>query len=66
MVGSAAEDLYFKVVDSSARSGRKDPLMLYYDTPEQYENHHFTTVETDVKELWYEKCLFARKRMSKV
>jgi hypothetical protein len=66
LVGSAAEDLYFKVVDSTARNGRKDPLMLYYDTPEQYENHHFTTVETDVKERWYEKCLYARKRMTKV
>jgi hypothetical protein len=66
LVGSAAEDLFFKVVDSTARNGRKEPFMLYYDTPEQYENNHFTTVETDVKERWYEKWLYAIKRMTKV
>jgi hypothetical protein len=63
LVGSSAEDLYFKVIDSTGRSGRKDPLILFYDTPEQYENHHFITVNPDVKENWYEKCLYARKRL---
>ena len=63
LVGSADEDLYFKVVDSTARNGRKEPLMLYYFTPEQYENHYFTTVDLDVKELWYEKCVYAMTKV---
>ena len=62
LVGSSAEDLYFKVVDSTAHHGRNYPLMLFYDTPEQYENHQFVTVDTNVKKVWYEKCLAARKR----
>ena len=66
MVGSVNEDLYFKVVDSSGRSGRRNPLIMFYDTPEQYENHHFTIVGSDVKENWYEKCLFTRKNMTKL
>lgn len=65
LVGSSSEDLYFKVIDSTARHGRNYPLILFYDTPEQYENHQFVTVGTNVKEVWYEKCLAARKRLLK-
>jgi hypothetical protein len=64
-VGSSSEDLYFKVIDSTARHGRNYPLILFYDTPEQYENHQFVKVGTNVKEVWYEKCLAARKRLLK-
>lgn len=63
LVGSVYEDLFFKVSESSGRGGRKDPLMLFYDTPEQYENHHFTFVSQPVKELWYERSLNARKEL---
>lgn len=65
LVGSSAEDLYFKVIDSTARHGRNYPLILFYDTPEQYENHQFTTVLSATKERWYEKCLYARKKLLK-
>jgi hypothetical protein len=65
LVGSSSEDLYFKVIDSTARHGRNYPLILFYDTPEQYENHQFVKVGTNVKEVWYEKCLAARKRLLK-
>jgi hypothetical protein len=65
LVGSIDEDLFFKVIDSTGRKGRKEPLILFYDTPEQYENHHYTTLQQNVKERWYEKCLDARARVSK-
>ena len=54
-VGSTNEDLFFKVIDSSGRNGRQNPLMLYYDTPQQYENHHFTKVSENVKQRWLER-----------
>jgi len=63
LVGSKFEDLYFKVVESTGRFNRRDPLILFYDTPDQYENHHFVTVNNLVKEKWYEKCLATRKRL---
>ena len=65
LVGSKSEDLYFKVIDSMARFNRKDPLILFYDTPDQYENHHFTSLSNSVKEKWYEKCLESRTKLIK-
>jgi len=62
-VGSANEDILFKVTDSTGRDGRKEPLMLYYDTPEQFENHHFTSVSSDVKTKWHQRFLQAQKRL---
>ena len=61
MVGSSNEDLYFKVCDTSAHV-RKDPLILYYDTPEQYENHFFTNISQRIKTDWYEKKLYTRTK----
>lgn len=63
LVGSANEDLFFKVSDATGRKGRKYPLTLFYDTPEQYENHHFTSLNQDIKNAWQEKNLVARKRL---
>ena len=63
IVGSSDEDLFFKISDSTGRQGRKYPLILFYDSPEQYENQHFTTLDTDIKHRWQEKNLVARKRL---
>ena len=63
LVGSKFEDLYFKVIESTGRFNRRDPLILFYDTPDQYENHHFVTLNNLVKEKWYEKCLATRNRL---
>ena len=65
LVGSKAEDLYFKVIESTGRVNRREPLILFYDTPDQYENHHFTSLSNSVKEKWYEKCLDSRTKLIK-
>lgn len=62
-VGSSHEDLFFKVIDSTGRNGRREPLMLYYDSPEQYENHQFTTVSSEIKQKWYKRSLNAQKNL---
>ena len=56
-VGSAEENIFFKVTDSSGINGRNEPLMLYYDSPEQYENHYFTNVSQDTKQQWIQRSL---------
>lgn len=61
LVGSLEEDLYFKVIDANARHGRNEPLFLFYDSPEQYENHQFIVLPHAVKEQWYNKNLAARQ-----
>ena len=63
LVGSSDEDLFFKVCDSTARYGRKYPLILFYDSPEQYENQQFISVSADIKSKWQDKYMLAQKRM---
>lgn len=66
LVGSSNEDLFFKVVDATGNGGRKDSLILFYDSPEQYENHQFITLDQCVKESWLNKNLMARKKLDLV
>ena len=53
-VGSKQEDLYFKVSISTCELGRES-VVLFYDTPEQYERHMYVTVEPESKQAWLEK-----------
>jgi hypothetical protein len=63
-VGSSDEDILFKVNNSIGRDGRREPVMLYYDSPEQYENHHFTRVSPEVKNKWHKRHLEAQNRFN--
>lgn len=58
-VGSVYEDLLFKVIDSTGRNKRRDPLMLYYDNPEQYERHKHVRVSQESKDRWHKKHMTA-------
>ena len=62
-VGSADEDLFFKVTDAYGRNGRRVPLKLYYDSPEQYENHKFVVVDNLTKEKWRQRSQEVQKRL---
>ena len=63
LVGSINEDLFFKVSEATGRNGRKHTLTLFYDSPEQYENHHFTILSQDIKNRWQEKNMDARRML---
>jgi hypothetical protein len=67
LVGSAEEDLFFKVCDSTGRYKRKHPLILFYDSPEHYENHQYENrqdvISQNVKNIWQEKNFVARQRL---
>jgi hypothetical protein len=63
LVGSSSEDLFFKVSDTTGRKGRKFTLTLFYDSPEQYENHCFTTVSQEIKNKWQKKHMEMRGRL---
>lgn len=64
IVGSTDENMFFKVIDSTGRNIKTEPLMLYYDSPKQYENHHFTSVSQEVKQKWYNRTIEAQKRIN--
>ena len=63
-VGSIREDLYFKV--SYADNGSKQNVdKLFYDNPEQFENHMKTIVPTYIKQNWAESYRYALKLKQK-
>ena len=62
-VGSPEENTLFKVTDSSGVNGRNEPLMLYYDSPEQYENHYFTNVSPNTKQQWTQRSLLFQNKI---
>jgi hypothetical protein len=54
LIGSADEDLFFKVRVSS--QGKRDtPITLFYDSPEHFERHQKTTIGDDIKQKWNRK-----------
>lgn len=64
-VGSNNEDLYFKV--AYADNGSKQNVdKLFYDNPEQFENHMKTIVPTYIKQHWAETYRYALKRKQNV
>ena len=59
-VGSAYEDLYFKVVFATGDFG-SEPKTMFFDCPEQYERHLNATVSQQNKDKWTNKFAAARK-----
>lgn len=61
VVGSAQEDIFFKVLISTgepeiySRDNKKTTVLLFYDSPEQYERHQKMTLSQPLKEKWQEK-----------
>ena len=55
VVGTSDEDYFFKVSDCRGIKGTTDPIHLYYDSPEQYENHYFIELNQNIKDTWREK-----------
>ena len=50
-VGTLGERAYFKVRMASVGDGR-EPVTLFYDSPEGYEKHHRTRLPFDLKQSW--------------
>lgn len=50
-IGSNDEKNYFKVRMTGVN--RLNPITLFYDSPEHYERHHRTMLDTKIKERWW-------------
>lgn len=57
LVGSKEEDLLFKVCISNGETGH-EPVLLFYDSPEQFEKHQHTILKQAIKEEWLNKKLY--------
>lgn len=51
--GTFDEHLYFKVIDT-CYSG-KNPYLLFYESPEQFERHYICNVSKETKRKWLER-----------
>jgi hypothetical protein len=51
LVGSIQEDLLFKVSISNGEN-KQGPVLLFYDSPEQFEKHQYITLDQSIKEKW--------------
>ena len=54
LVGSIQEDLLFKARISNGETGQ-EPVLLFYDSPEQYEKHQHIILNQTLKETWLHK-----------
>jgi hypothetical protein len=62
-VGSKSEYLFFKA--RYVGLGCKDnEIILFYDSPEQYERHMHTTVDTETKSKWLNKSMEIRNELN--
>lgn len=59
MVGSKKEHLFFKVAYAGLRTKLtvNEPCILFFDTPEQYERHMNTTLDSSIKTKWINKYM---------
>lgn len=59
-VGSRDEDFFFKVCNSYGYKDSRDPYILFFDSPEQYERLFLCSLPASIKETWILKVIAAR------
>jgi hypothetical protein len=59
-VGSNSEDLFFRVGLATGECAGIDGKKLFYDNPEQYENHMYEEIPQEIKEEWMKKTIAVR------
>jgi len=52
--GSKEEDSLFSVIIATGETGQT-PLILFYDSPEQYERHFSLDLSAKTKQRWHKK-----------
>ena len=62
-VGKKDEDLYFKVMNTTAKDANSESHLLFYDSPEQYEKHFQSELSDALKQNWLQKSSTARSRL---
>lgn len=52
LVGSVDQDSLYSVALCTGENGLKESVSMFYDSPEQYENHMKTQIDSDWKMRW--------------
>jgi len=66
LVGSYIEDLFFKVCNTTIETGKRAPLFIFFDSPEQFEKHFRCTISDVIKEKWRIKNIIAINRREEI
>ena len=62
LVGTKDEDQYFVLSDVRGVTKNQQPLILFFDSPEQYEKHCYATVSDAIKYTLQQKHMDALKQ----
>ena len=65
-VGSKEQDLFYSVGLCTGENGMKESLALFYDSPEQYENHMFQNIDMMTKNNWHYECIKFKKELKMI
>ena len=65
-VGSKEQDLFYSVALCTGENGMKESLALFYDSPEQYENHMFQSIDMIRKNNWHYECIKFKKELKMI
>lgn len=64
-VGSYLEDLFFKVCNTTIETGKRVPIIMFFNTPEEFEKHYKCVIKDDIKTNWKTKYEVAINRYEK-
>ncbi len=61
-VGSSAEDMFYTVCYSIGDTGKRDPCILFFDSPSEYEKHFHTKISDSEVKRWHAKMIKEKER----
>ena len=67
-IGCKQDNLFFTIVDSSMLTSRTNTIgrrKLYYNSPEEYERHFYTTISQPIKQKWLERRNATRRQLDR-
>lgn len=66
LVGSYVEDLFFKVCNTTIETGKRSPIFMFFNSPNEFEKHFKCKISDEVKEKWKIKNINAINKREKL
>jgi len=54
-VGTKDEDRFFSILVSVGNNNEKSGVLLFYNSPEEYEEHFYVNLNNKIKSSWYSR-----------
>ena len=56
-VGSNDEYMFFKMYLCNGINEKREPILLFYNTPEECERHLLMSIDNNIKQKWHQKYI---------